>query len=97
MADVSNACPPLRSTRVVWRVIGTGENCFEGSWSVLPPRCPCFGCWTLDERNANELCSVCFWEDDGQNEQDVDQCPGGPKGEAEFETGQAQLSPLRRE
>jgi Cysteine-rich CPCC len=39
----------------------------------IPPReqkepCPCCGCLTLDDRRRFEICSVCFWEDDGQDE-----------------------------
>lgn len=27
-------------------------------------KCPCCGCYTLDERGAYDICPVCFWEDD---------------------------------
>jgi hypothetical protein len=30
--------------------------------------CPCCRHLTLDERGAYEICPVCFWEDDGQDE-----------------------------
>jgi hypothetical protein len=46
----------------------------------LPLRCPCCGCRTLSERIAFEICEVCFWEDDGQDESDADECRGGPNG-----------------
>lgn len=46
----------------------------------LPLRCPCCGCRTLSERTAFEICAVCFWEDDGQDESDLDECRGGPNG-----------------
>lgn len=44
-------------------------------WSVAdetPPRevCPCCDYVTLSERGSYDICPVCFWEDDGQ---DVDQ------------------------
>ncbi|GAA0436046.1 CPCC family cysteine-rich protein [Streptomyces luteireticuli] len=45
-----------------------------------PYPCPCCGFLTLDERGAYEICSVCFWEDDGQDDQDADQIRGGPNG-----------------
>lgn len=46
----------------------------------LPLRCPCCGCKTLRERTAFEICEVCFWEDDGQDDVDADECCGGPNG-----------------
>lgn len=35
---------------------------------------------TLHERNACEICPVCFWEDDGQDDGDADLIRGGPNG-----------------
>jgi len=46
----------------------------------LPLRCPCCGCKTLHERGMFDICSVCFWEDDGQDEYDADVVRGGPNG-----------------
>lgn len=46
----------------------------------LPLRCPCCGCNTLGERSAYEICPVCFWEDDGQDDQNADEVWGGPNG-----------------
>jgi hypothetical protein len=53
--------------------------------SVRAPRqegvrynCPCCGYKTLGERGAYEICDVCFWEDDGQDEVDADTVRGGP-------------------
>jgi hypothetical protein len=43
-------------------------------------RCPCCGYKTLHGRNHNEVCQVCFWEDDGQDDQDADRVRGGPNG-----------------
>jgi hypothetical protein len=43
-------------------------------------RCPCCGYRTLDERGGYDICPVCFWEDDGQDEQDADTVRGGPNG-----------------
>jgi hypothetical protein len=45
-----------------------------------PFACPCCGYLTLGERGAFEICSVCFWEDDGQDEHDADVVRGGPNG-----------------
>ena len=43
-----------------------------------PYRCPCCGFITLAERGMYEICQVCFWEDDGQDEHDADEIRGGP-------------------
>lgn len=41
---------------------------------------PCCGFITLTERSAYEICPVCFWEDDGQDDHDADHVRGGPNG-----------------
>lgn len=43
--------------------------------------CPCCGFPTLHDRNMYDVCSVCFWEDDGQDDQDADEVWGGPNGD----------------
>jgi len=43
-------------------------------------RCPCCGYRTLHGRVGYEICSVCFWEDDGQDSHDADRVRGGPNG-----------------
>lgn len=43
-----------------------------------PYPCPCCGCQTLTERGGDEICSVCFWHDDGQDDPDADIVMGGP-------------------
>lgn len=43
-----------------------------------PYRCPCCGYLTLPERGGYDLCPVCFWEDDGQDDHDADIVRGGP-------------------
>src|SRR4051812_856506 len=40
--------------------------------------CPCCGYATLDARDGFEICSVCYWEDDGQDNGDADVDRGGP-------------------
>jgi cysteine-rich CPCC protein len=42
--------------------------------------CPCCKFKTLFGRGHIELRPVCFWEDDGQDEQDAEQVRGGPSG-----------------
>jgi len=48
--------------------------------SELPLRCPCCLCKTLVNRGGFEVCAVCLWEDDGQDEYDTDVVRGGPNG-----------------
>jgi hypothetical protein len=50
----------------------------EGSAADGPYACPCCGFITLTERSAYEICRVCYWEDDGQDEHDADRVRGGP-------------------
>ncbi|ONI68904.1 hypothetical protein BWI15_31040 [Kribbella sp. ALI-6-A] len=45
-----------------------------------PYGCPCCGFLTLDSRGGYEICSVCYWEDDGQDAHDADVVRGGPNG-----------------
>ena len=42
--------------------------------------CPCCLFTTLGERGGFEICPVCFWEDDGQDDHDADVVRGGPNG-----------------
>jgi len=43
-------------------------------------RCPCCGYKTLCGRGGFEICDVCYWEDDGQDDADADRVRGGPNG-----------------
>jgi hypothetical protein len=42
--------------------------------------CPCCHFLTLSERGGFEICQVCFWEDDGQDDRDAGEVQGGPNG-----------------
>ena len=42
--------------------------------------CPCCGFPTLTELGVYEICSVCWWEDDGQSDHNADSVMGGPNG-----------------
>lgn len=55
----------------------------------LPLRCPCCDCRTLAARGAYEICPVCFWEDDGQDDSDADDVSGGPNGDLSLTAGRA--------
>jgi len=43
--------------------------------------CPCCKFSTLDENGVFEICIICWWEDDGQNNANADIVLGGPNGE----------------
>ncbi|MBG0564318.1 hypothetical protein I4J89_22985 [Actinoplanes sp. NEAU-A11] len=43
-----------------------------------PYACPCCGFVTLSQRGYYEICPVCFWEDDGQDDHDAEEIRGGP-------------------
>jgi hypothetical protein len=43
--------------------------------------CPCSGYLTLDERGGYDICPLCDWEDDGQNDPHADEVWGGPNGD----------------
>lgn len=42
--------------------------------------CPCCGYPTLDSYASYDICLMCNWEDDGQNDEDADVVSGGPNG-----------------
>jgi hypothetical protein len=46
-----------------------------------PYPCPCCGHRTLAARAAFEICPVCYWEDDGQDDDHADEVWGGPNRE----------------
>jgi hypothetical protein len=43
--------------------------------------CPCCHLPTLEERAVYDICVVCWWEDDGQDDENADVVFGGPNGE----------------
>jgi hypothetical protein len=42
--------------------------------------CPCCRSLTLDKRADDEICKVCFWHDDGQDDDEAERVWGGPNG-----------------
>ena len=42
--------------------------------------CPCCGRRTIGEPGGYEICPVCLWEDDGQDNHNADIVLGGPNG-----------------
>jgi len=55
----------------------------------LPVRCPCCGFKTNGERGSYEICAVCFWEDDGQDDHNADEVLGGPNGDLSLTVARA--------
>ncbi len=62
--------------------------------------CPCCGYPSLDRRGAFDICSICWWEDDGQDDPDADRVAGGPNADysltearANFTAHQTQYRP----
>lgn len=56
------------------------ENVSRPSEPEKSYRCPCCGFKTLYGRGQDEICKVCFWEDDGQDDHDAEEVRGGPNG-----------------
>jgi uncharacterized protein YjbI with pentapeptide repeats len=57
--------------------------------------CPCCYSLTLTGRGHFQICEVCFWEDDGQDDADADAVLGGPNGELSLTQGRANYATLR--
>jgi hypothetical protein len=49
------------------------EQAFNGLYV-----CPCCGYATLSEPSCYEICELCFWEDDGQDDPQAGDFWGGP-------------------
>ncbi len=56
--------------------------------------CPCCASLTLPARGHYELCPVCFWEDDGQDNDDADVVRGGPNGPLSLTQARANYAAL---
>jgi hypothetical protein len=59
-----------------------------------PYRCPCCGFKTLLLRGGFEICPVCYWEDDGQDDEDADVVRGGPNGKLSLTQAKANFRTL---
>lgn len=44
----------------------------------FPNACPCCGYATLDARGEYDICTICWWEDDGQDNHNATVVAGGP-------------------
>jgi len=56
----------------------TFTNITHPTEAVPTYRCPCCRSLTLYGRAGYEICPVCYWEDDGQDDHDADEVRGGP-------------------
>lgn len=59
-------------------------------------RRPCCQNLTLGERGAYEVCNVCGWEDDGQDDTDADVVRGGPNGSLSLTEARARFARTSR-
>ena len=59
------------------RAIGHDYETVTGEQPTLVA-CPCCGCRSLDARGNYDICRVCWWEDDGQDNDNADNVMGGP-------------------
>jgi len=73
IADARVTHPEARLHADAWRLPRPGRRLPVGLIA-----CPCCGHATLSARGFHEICPVCFWEDDGQDNDDADLCRGGP-------------------
>jgi hypothetical protein len=67
--------------------VGILKNISEPRHSDKTYRCPCCAYKTLHERGGYEICPVCFWEDDEQDDHDADEVRGGPNGTLSLSDG----------
>lgn len=54
--------------------------------------CPCCGFPTLGTRGQYEICTVCDWEDDGQDDVDADVVMEGPNGQLSLTAARANFA-----
>ena len=60
--------------------LGPSDTISEPCEASVAYRCPCCDFKTLHGRGAFEICPVCYWEDDGQDQHNADLVRGGPNG-----------------
>lgn len=59
--------------------------------------CPGCGYPTLTERGSYEICSVCNWEDDNQDDKDADEIWGGPNSDLSLTENRLNIGKQLRE
>jgi hypothetical protein len=82
--DVDREIAHLQRVVTLIRALGPPPSSQEVQWVTRPRMltksylCPCCRFQTLYERGGDDICPVCFWHDDGQDEADADRVLGGP-------------------
>ena len=56
----------------------TEQGVFKPRIEGICYECPCCGYPTLRSRGGNQICILCHWEDDGQDDPHADEVWGGP-------------------
>jgi Cysteine-rich CPCC len=89
-------------TQIIELLEGSVEHLVssEGRFSNIQARgdgpyaCPCCGYFTLSERGADEICQVCYWHDDGQDDHDAATVRGGPNHGLSLNQGRANFTKI---
>jgi hypothetical protein len=68
---------------------GTGRERLKRDLGSASLTCPCCGYPTLPERAGWQICPLCFWEDDGQDDPHAAECCGGPNEDYSLATARA--------
>lgn len=73
----------LTKKREKFEELSKGVNLGLGSFFKKLNRvtCPCCGYPTLEARGNYDICELCNWEDDGQDDEDSSKVLGGPNGD----------------
>lgn len=79
----------VRRRRAWFEAYVSQRNVFAGPGGG-PYSCPCCGHLTLSERGGYEMCSMCGWEDDGQDDHDSHVVRGGPNGPLSLDDARAE-------
>ncbi len=58
-------------------------------------QCPCCGYPTLDSRANYDICELCNWEDDGQDDESADEVWGGPNSDYSLTEARANFQKFR--
>lgn len=59
------------SPHFVIRCVHSAVNSYVSAAVEVRYRCPCCGFKTLEAPGTLQLCPVCWWEDDGQEDEDA--------------------------
>ena len=69
-----------RRTWFEWYAARLEQGVMKPSEPGVRYACPCCSYPTLGERGGYEICHLCNWEDDGQDDPYADEVWGGPNG-----------------